>query len=189
MFKLFRINNYRPILRCNQNSILNQFKSTLVETHSQLATEHQTTTGVLPVTTQLNIIDNTNNEKIPVFRILDLKGVPLPGAVVPKLDADTARKMYKTMITEHTVDDILYNAQRQGRISFYMQNSGEEACHIGCASALNPNDVVFSQYREFGVLLWRGFTVQQAADQCFSNEADLGKGRSMPVHYGSKTLK
>lgn len=44
------------------------------------------------------------------------------------------------------------------------------------------------QYREFGVLLYRGFSIQQAADQCFSNEADLGKGRQMPVHYGSREL-
>lgn len=48
--------------------------------------------------------------------------------------------------------------------------------------------MVFAQYREQGILLWRGFTVQQAADQCFSNEADLGKGRQMPVHYGSRDL-
>lgn len=53
---------------------------------------------------------------------------------------------------------------------------------------MNPKDTVFAQYREQGVLLWRGFTLQQAADQCFSNEADKGKGRQMPVHYGSKDL-
>ena len=69
-----------------------------------------------------------------------------------------------------------------------MQNAGEEAIHVGSASALEMRDVIFSQYREVGVLLWRGFTVQQCADQCFSNEADLGKGRQMPVHYGSKEL-
>lgn len=59
---------------------------------------------------------------------------------------------------------------------------------LGSASALNPKDTIFAQYREQGVLLYRGFTVQQAADQCFSNEGDLGKGRQMPVHYGSKEL-
>jgi 2-oxoisovalerate dehydrogenase E1 component alpha subunit len=36
--------------------------------------------------------------------------------------------------------------------------------------------------------LWRGFSVQEAADQCFSNAADKGKGRQMPVHYGSRQL-
>jgi 2-oxoisovalerate dehydrogenase E1 component alpha subunit len=97
--------------------------------------------------------------------------------------------MYKLMIRIQAVDDVFYNAQRQGRISFYMQNNGEEATHIGCASALHSDDVILAQYRELGVLLWRGFTVQNAADQCFANEEDTGKGRMMPVHYGSKIHK
>lgn len=50
---------------------------------------------------------------------------------------------------------------RQGRISFYMTNFGEEATHIGSAAALNSEDLVYGQYREAGVLLYRGFTIQQ----------------------------
>lgn len=38
----------------------------------------------------------------------------------------------------------------QGRISFYMTNYGEEGTHIGSAAALDPNDMVFGQYREAG---------------------------------------
>ena len=49
-------------------------------------------------------------------------------------------------------------------------------------------DIIFSQYREAGVLLWRGFSLQEFADQCFSNCDDIGKGRQMPVHYGVKRL-
>ena len=48
--------------------------------------------------------------------------------------------------------------------------------------------MIFAQYRELGVFLYRGFTMQQCADQCYSNEADIGKGRQMPVHYGSRDL-
>jgi 2-oxoisovalerate dehydrogenase E1 component alpha subunit len=86
------------------------------------------------------------------------------------------------------MDKILQNAQRQGRISFYMTCTGEEAIHFGAASALELSDVILAQYREQGLLMWRGFTLQQFTDQCFSNEADLGKGRQMPVHYGSRAL-
>lgn len=75
-----------------------------------------------------------------------------------------------------------------GRISFYMTNYGEEASHIGSAAALNNEDVVFAQYREAGVLLWRGFTLQQFVDQCYGNNDDVGKGKQMPIHYGSKEL-
>jgi 2-oxoisovalerate dehydrogenase E1 component alpha subunit len=86
------------------------------------------------------------------------------------------------------MDQIFYDAQRQGRISFYMTAAGEEAIHIGCGAALDNADMVFAQYREAGVLMWRGFTLQQFADQCFSNVGDPAKGRQMPIHYGSKEL-
>lgn len=86
------------------------------------------------------------------------------------------------------MDEILQNAQRQGRISFYMTARGEEAVHIGAASALDNEDPLFTQYREQGFLMWRGFTLGQFTNQCFSNERDLGKGRQMPVHYGSRAL-
>ena len=117
-----------------------------------------------------------------------------------------------------------------------MTCTGEEAIHIGSAAALTPEDLIYAQYREAGVLMWRGFSLQQVADQvrvvdwacvsspgpgggastvcccralptsiaasthphrvavavavvvaqCFSNVDDTGKGRQMPVHYGSK---
>lgn len=34
--------------------------------------------------------------------------------------------MYKDMTALNTMDKILYDSQRQGRISFYMTNFGEE---------------------------------------------------------------
>ena len=69
-----------------------------------------------------------------------------------------------------------------------MTNYGEEATQFGSAAALSSEDVVFGQYREAGVLLWRGFTLDQFMNQCYSNRHDHGKGRQMPVHYGSKDL-
>ena len=50
----------------------------------------------------------------------------------------------------NTMDRILYESQRQGRISFYMTNYGEEATHVGSAAALNSGDLVYGQYREAG---------------------------------------
>jgi len=61
--------------------------------------------------------------------------------------------MYKDMTLLNTMDRILYESQRQGRISFYMTNYGEEGTHIGSAAALDPNDLVFGQYREAGLAL------------------------------------
>lgn len=149
---------------------------------------HMTSTGPLPVTTTLNIVDTKEADKWPVFRVMDPQGRIIPGAPVPNIDEATAKQMYQIMGRIQALDDVFYNAQRQGRISFYMQNAGEEAAHVGSASGISNDDVVLAQYREVGVLLWRGFQLQQAADQCFSNISDLGRGRQMPVHYGSKEL-
>ena len=53
----------------------------------------------------------------------------------------------------------------QGRFSFFMTSNGEEATAIGSAAALSPEDHVFSQYREHGVLLYRGFSFHDMANQ------------------------
>lgn len=122
----------------------------------------------------------------PVFRLLLPDGTPAPGAVLPQLEPATWVSMYRKMCELQTMDTIFYNSQRQGRISFYMTCSGEEAAGIGSAAALQPEDTIVAQYRELGVFTWRGFTIQNVADQLFSNEAGHGKGRQMPMHIGSK---
>lgn len=76
----------------------------------------------------------------------------------------------------------------QGRFSFYMTSSGEEATAVGSAAALSMDDVIFTQYREQGVLMWRGFTPEDMADQaCWGPRekgplvgARVGTGRAVP---------
>lgn len=125
---------------------------------------------------------------MPIYSVMDENGKVRPGAVEPKLSADSVREMYQQMVTINVMDRILLEAQRQGRISFYMMAAGEEAIHIGSAAALDPTDEVFAQYREQGVFLRRGFTLDDFCNQCFGNVEDMGKGRQMPVHYGSANL-
>ncbi|XP_028126916.1 2-oxoisovalerate dehydrogenase subunit alpha 2, mitochondrial-like isoform X2 [Camellia sinensis] len=105
-----------------------------------------------------------------------------------KVSKDDALKMYSSMVTLQTMDNIFYEAQRQGRMSFYLTSYGEDAINIALAVALTQDDIILPQYREHGVLLWRGFTLQEFANQCFGNKADYGKGRQMPIHYGSSAL-
>lgn len=95
---------------------------------------------------------------------------------------------YRNMLMVSIMDLIMFDAQRQGRLSFYMVSAGEEGIAIGSASALVPEDVVFCQYRETGVFKQRGFTLSDFMNQLFANCKDAGKGRNMPVHYGSGKL-
>lgn len=147
--------------------------------------------GAVPFTRDLNFKGGSfaPHAPLPCYRTVDTSGREVEGAAVPHpLPRETAVRMYETMIKLQTVDTIFYEAQRQGRFSFYMTSSGEEATAIGSAAALQPEDVVFSQYREQGVIMYRGFSVQDMAHQCFGNMHEQGKGRQMPIHYGSRAL-
>ncbi|KAJ8593809.1 branched-chain alpha-keto acid dehydrogenase E1-alpha subunit [Rhizopogon salebrosus TDB-379] len=142
-----------------------------------------------PVVSKLSFFNSVTGDgsKIPTYRVLDGLGVPIEGAEVPEISEQFARRLYEKMQLLPTLDNILYNVQRQGKISFYMTSYGEEAAVIGSAAALADDDEVLAQYREVGVLLWRGFSIDSIMAQCFGNHEDTsGKGRQMPVHFGSK---
>jgi 2-oxoisovalerate dehydrogenase E1 component alpha subunit len=122
----------------------------------------------------------------PIYRILDSEGSLLDPSQKPNIEDDVLIHMYHQMKTLELLDQYLYRAQRMGLISFYMTNYGEEGTHFGTAAALTNDDVVYAQYREAGVLMWRGFTLDDVMNQCFSNNLDVGRGRQMPVHYGNR---
>jgi len=139
-------------------------------------------------TEDLKIVDSNAFETFPIYRVTNSEGEFIDESQDPQLSKETAIKMYRDMISLSIMDKVLYDSQRQGRISFYMTNIGEEACHIGSAAALRNDDLVYGQYREAGVLMWRGFTFTEFVSQCYGNSMDKGKGRQMPVHYGSVKL-
>lgn len=107
---------------------------------------------------------------------------------VSLLPRRVAEHMMRTMLTHNTMDKIMLEAQRQGRISFYMTMFGEEAAVVGAAAGLATNDELFMQYRESGILTYRGFTIPEFIAQCMGNCECHLKGRQMPIHYGSKRL-
>ena len=77
----------------------------------------------------------------------------LPDAVpvFVQLDKDTVIKMYRNMTLLRTMDRIVNKFQQEGRISFYLTNSGEEGTQMGSAAALDPRDLIMPQYREAGM--------------------------------------
>ena len=52
----------------------------------------------------------------------------------------------------------------------------------------NHHQEVNSKELNKGVLMYRGFSLDQFMHQCYSNCMDGGKGKQMPVHYGSDEL-
>ncbi|KAJ3343643.1 hypothetical protein HDU93_007524 [Gonapodya sp. JEL0774] len=85
--------------------------------------------------------------------------------------------VYDSMIRLNAMDNVLYDAQRQGRFSFYMTTYGEEATMMGVAEVLRDGDVVFGQYREHGILLHRGVPLRTLLHSWVASALDNNRGR------------
>ena len=139
-------------------------------------------------TAQLKFCDPSECSAMDTYRAIDQHGQVVDSGFSPDLHDEEVIKLYKDMLLVSIMDVIMFDAQRQGRISFYMVSAGEEALTVGSASALRREDVIFCQYREQGVLAQRGFGIDEFMNQLFANKKDPGRGRNMPVHYGSRDL-
>lgn len=138
-------------------------------------------------TSDLSFENPSTYPAIPTYRAMSPDGDIIDPFFTPGSDA-LALEMYRNMLSVSIMDLIMFDSQRQGRLSFYMTSQGEEGTCVGSASALESEDVVFTQYREAGVFVQRGFTFENFMSQLFANSKDPGSGRNMPVHYGSKDL-
>ncbi|MEC7839694.1 MAG: thiamine pyrophosphate-dependent enzyme [Chlamydiota bacterium] len=101
---------------------------------------------------------------------------------------DVLIKGYKMMVTTRHFDERMITLQRQGTISFCLSSFGEEACAVASAAALSPEDWMYPQYREAGVMFWRGYSMEDFVNHMFCNAKDNILGRQMPNHFGSKEL-
>ncbi|HWJ38156.1 MAG TPA: 3-methyl-2-oxobutanoate dehydrogenase (2-methylpropanoyl-transferring) subunit alpha [Sphingomicrobium sp.] len=120
-----------------------------------------------------------------LVRVLDRNNLAV-GPWDPKLDPETLRKMLRDMVTVRIFDDRMYRAQRQGKTSFYMKCTGEEAIAVAAQTALDREDMHFPTYRQQGLLISRGYPLSEMMCQIYSNPGDRLKGRQLPIMYSDK---
>jgi len=77
----------------------------------------------------------------------------------------------------------MHRAQRQGKITFYIKSTGEEAVSVAQCMALRPGDMLFPSYRNQGLQIVRGRKLVDLMCQLLSNTRDMCKGRQLPVMY------
>ncbi|MBD8474975.1 3-methyl-2-oxobutanoate dehydrogenase (2-methylpropanoyl-transferring) subunit alpha [Pseudomonas sp. CFBP 8770] len=92
----------------------------------------------------------------------------------------------RAMLTTRIYDTRMVIAQRQKKMSFYIQSLGEEAIGSAHALALRADDMCFPTYRQQSILMARKLPLVDMICQLFSNEKDPLKGRQLPVMYSYK---
>ena len=121
-----------------------------------------------------------------LVRVLDDAGNAV-GPWAPAIHPDRLRRGLKAMVKTRLFDARMLTAQRQKKLSFYMQCLGEEAIAVAHALALQEGDMCFPTYRQQGLLLSRDdVPMSELICQLMSNEGDPLKGRQLPVMYSYK---
>lgn len=125
------------------------------------------------------------NLSFDLVRVLDEEHRAV-GPWAPDLEPARLQVALRWMMLNRVFDDRMWQIQRQGRISFYMQAAGEEAVSIAAGMALRSGDMCFPSYRNQGLYMLRGVSLVDMMCQCLSNTRDMCKGRQLPVMYHSK---
>ncbi len=119
-----------------------------------------------------------------LVRVLDDQAAAV-GPWNPRLAPDTLRAILRDMALMRAFDDRMFRAQRQGKTSFYMKCTGEEAVAVAAAHAMSRDDMCFPSYRQQGILIARGYPLVDMMNQIYSNRADALKGRQLPIMHSS----
>ncbi|WP_309676506.1 thiamine pyrophosphate-dependent enzyme, partial [Pseudomonas sp.] len=120
-----------------------------------------------------------------LIRVLDDQGNAL-GPWAEGVPSEILRKGMRAMLKTRIYDNRMVVAQRQKKMSFYMQSLGEEAIGSGQALALNVDDMCFPTYRQQSILMARDVPLVDLICQLLSNERDPLKGRQLPIMYSVK---
>jgi 2-oxoisovalerate dehydrogenase E1 component alpha subunit len=99
------------------------------------------------------------------------------------IDTDKLHAGLRAMMKTRAYDARMTMAQRQGKTSFYIQCTGEEAVACGFQAALSPGDMNFPTYRQQGLLIAQDWPLVDMMCQVFSNSRDRLKGRQLPIMY------
>ena len=130
----------------------------------------------------------TSDLAFTLVRVLDDDGKAV-GPWVPQVDVALLKRGLRAMMKTRAFDARMLIAQRQKKMSFYMQCLGEEAIAIAHAFALSDGDMCFPTYRQQGLLLAReDVSMVEMMCQLFSNQRDPLKGRQLPVMYSYRKL-
>ncbi|MFC5606456.1 3-methyl-2-oxobutanoate dehydrogenase (2-methylpropanoyl-transferring) subunit alpha [Variovorax soli] len=121
-----------------------------------------------------------------LVRVLDEDGRAL-GPWAPPPDVPLLQRGLRAMMKTRAFDAKMLIAQRQKKISFYIQCLGEEAIAVAHAFAIQPGDMCFPTYRQQGLLLAReDIPMAELICQLMSNGRDPMRGRQLPVMYSYK---
>jgi pyruvate dehydrogenase E1 component alpha subunit len=107
------------------------------------------------------------------------RGAPKAG----KVDVKELLGFYRQMLLIRRFEEKTAEMYQRARIGGYCHlNLGEEATCVGLSAGMQPNDYLFTNYREHGYALARGIDPGRVMAELFGREGGVSRGRGGSMH-------
>ncbi len=107
------------------------------------------------------------------------RGVSRPA----KVDLKELLGFYRQMLLIRRFEEKTAEMYQRARIGGYCHlNLGEEATCVGLCAGMQPNDYLFTNYREHGYALARGIDPGRVMAELFGREGGVSRGRGGSMH-------
>ncbi len=109
---------------------------------------------------------------------------PAAPAMTGRLTTDDPASLYHALLLPRLIEEKMLRLIRQGRLSKWFSGYGQEAIAVGCARALEPDDVILPMHRNLGVWTERGVPLEPLFCQLMGRQGGFTRGRDRTFHFG-----
>jgi 2-oxoisovalerate dehydrogenase E1 component len=98
---------------------------------------------------------------------------------------ETLLHLYEQLVKPRLIEEKMLNLLRQGKISKWFSGIGQEAIAVGAATALLPDEVIFTMHRNLGVFTARDMPLDRLFCQWQGKHLGYTKARDRSFHFGA----
>ena len=93
--------------------------------------------------------------------------------------------LYFQLLKPRMVEEKMMILLRQGKVSKWFSGVGQEAISVGCAAALQSDEMIFTMHRNLGVFTTREVPMHRLFLQWQGKANGFTKGRDRSFHFGT----
>jgi pyruvate dehydrogenase E1 component alpha subunit len=128
-------------------------------------------------------LNTKSQQQVDAQGATDIREQPSPPPLPEGEDRETLLKYYYQMVLIRRLEEKTAEMYQKARIGGYCHlNLGEEATVVGFCAGLEPQDYVYTNYREHGYAVGRGISPGAVMAELFGKATGSSRGRGGSMH-------